>query len=160
MGILGGMSLDDYIEPFILGQMSRWGAWQDHIDGWLNSPAARNGNLLVLRFEEVHKDIESATAQSLEFLGVKSNPDVIHRACVNNSIEKMRAKEEQSATLPQKGEGGGLIRSGVSQGWRKKLSAKQIVRIERHAGAMLHQLGYGTGLSHNLEELQSQEVAR
>jgi hypothetical protein len=160
MGILGGMNLDDYIEPFLNGKMSRWGAWQEHLEGWLNSPLACNGNLLVLRFEEIHEDIESATAQALEFLGVNSNPDAIHQACVNNSIERMRAKEKQSATLPQKGESGGLVRSGIAQGWRKTLSAKQVARIERHAGPMLHQLGYGIGLNHNFEGLRSQEAAR
>lgn len=93
VGILGGMSFDDYLEPFLAGHMSRWGAWQDHVRGWLNSPIANSANLLILKFEEIHRDVESAVAKALKFLGMKTHPDAIHRACVNNSIEKMRAKE-------------------------------------------------------------------
>lgn len=119
--------------------------------GWLNSPIANSANLLILKFEEIHRDVESAVAQALKFLGMKTHPDAIHRACVNNSIEKMRAKEAQSKTLPRTGEGGGLIRSGTAQGWRSILNSAQTALIERHAGATLQQLGYDvdTSVAHN-----------
>lgn len=147
MGLLGGASFDEYLEPFLQGKMSRWGAWQEHIEGWLNSPIARSGNLLLLRFEEIRHDIAGAVRDSLKFLGISAEEDRVQRACFDNSIEKMRAKEEQSATLPKTGEGGGLIRAGLVQDWIGKLSSSQIALVERYAGEMLGRLGYNDAVS-------------
>ena len=147
MDLLDTQAIDRYIEPFMQGKMSRWGAWQDHIEEWLNSPLAGNGNLLLLRFEDICNDVEAAMSRALTFLGMPADPTVIHRACANNSIEKMRAKEDQSATLPKsRVHEGRLIGSGVAQGWRQKLSQQQTGLIERYAGATLACLGYPTGL--------------
>jgi len=147
IGILSGMTFDDYLEPFLQGKMSRWGAWQAHIAGWLDSPAARQGNLLVLRFEKIRHDIEAAVAKSLEFLGVTTNAELIHRACCGNSIENMRRKEKQSATLPKAGEGGGLVRAGLVQDWSGKLNPSQIALVERYAGGTLRRLGYSSAVA-------------
>ncbi len=146
MDLLDTQAIDRYIEPFMQGKMSRWGAWQNHIEEWLNSPLAGNGNLLLLRFEDICNDVEAAMSHALTFLGMPADPTVIHRACANNSIEKMRAKEDQSATLPKsRVHEGRLIGSGVAQGWRQKLSQQQTGLIERYAGATLACLGYPTG---------------
>jgi len=146
MDLLDSAALDRYIEPFMQGKMSRWGAWQSHIEEWLNSPLATNGNMLLLRFEDVCNDVESAMSRALTFLGMSADPAAIHRACVNNSIEKMRAKEDQSPTLPKsRVHEGRLISSGSVQGWRQKLNTVQTAIIEHYAGATLASLGYPTG---------------
>ncbi len=147
VGILGGMTFDDYLEPFLMGKMSRWGAWHEHIEGWLDSPIARSGDLLLLRFEEIRHDIAGAVTESLKFLGISTDEERVQRACFDNSIEKMRAKEEQSATLPKTGEGGGLIRAGLVQDWIGKLSPSQIALVERYAGETLRRLGYESAIS-------------
>lgn len=147
MGLLGGETFDEYLEPFLQGKMSRWGAWQEHIEGWLNSAIAQSGNLLLLRFEEIRQDIAGAVRESLKFLGISADEERVQRACFDNSIEKMRAKEEQSATLPKTGEGGGLIRAGLVQDWIGKLNSSQIALVERYAGEMLGRLGYNDAVS-------------
>jgi Sulfotransferase domain len=147
MDFLDSTALDRYIEPFMQGKTSRWGAWQNHIQEWLNSPLAASGNLLLLRFEDVCNDVESTMSRALTFLAMPADPATIHRACANNSIEKMRAKEDQSATLPKsRMHEGRLISSGVAQGWRQKLNQKQTALIEHYAAATLACLGYPTGL--------------
>ncbi len=146
MDLLDSTALDRYIEPFMQGKMSRWGAWQNHVEEWLNSPLATNGNMLLLRFEDVCNDVESAMSRALAFLGMPADPAAIRRACANNSIEKMRAKEDQSPTLPKsRVHEGRLISSGSVQGWRQKLSSDQTAVIEDYAGATLSCLGYPTG---------------
>ncbi len=142
VGLLGGMSFDEYLEPFLLGKMSRWGAWSEHVEGWLDSPIARDGNLLVMRYEDIHGGIESAVASALSFIGLEAHPDAIRRACENNSIGQMREKERQSSTLPRTVEGGGLVRAGVVDGWRKRFTAGQFALVEQHAGRMLARVGY------------------
>jgi len=146
MDLLDSAALDRYIEPFLQGKMSRWGSWQNHIEEWLNSPLAASGNLLLLRFEDICNDVETAMSRALTFLAMPADPAAIHRACANNSIEKMRAKEDQSATLPKsRAHEGRLISSGVAQGWRQKLNQQQTALIEHYAAATLSCLGYPTG---------------
>ncbi|MGA7754355.1 MAG: sulfotransferase domain-containing protein [Candidatus Sulfotelmatobacter sp.] len=145
MDLVDPAALDDYIEPFMQGRMSRWGAWQNHIEEWLGSPLARSGNLLVMRFEDVSKDIEGSVARALGFLSLPADQAAIRRACTNNSIDKMRAKEDQSSTLPKTGaQAGRLINSGSIYGWRQRLSRPQVALIEQYAGKVLSRLGYET----------------
>src|ERR1700689_4773513 len=49
MDLLDSAALDRYIEPFMQGKMTRFGSWQAHVDGWMNSPLAQTGDLLVVR---------------------------------------------------------------------------------------------------------------
>src|SRR5947209_4401253 len=144
LGLLGGMSFDEYLEPFLLGRMSRWGAWSDNVESWLTSPIARNGNLLLMRYEDIHREITAAVSSALKFIGLQATEDAIRRACESNSISEMREKERNSATLPQTAEGGGLVRTGVVEGWRQSFSPPQLALVEQHAGKMLARFGYET----------------
>ena len=146
MDLVDVSGLDNYIEPFMQGRMSRWGAWQDHIEEWLDSPLARSGDLLVMRFEDVSSDIEGSIARVLAFLSIPADRATVHRACTNNSIEKMRAKEDGSRTLPKvRSHAGRLINSGSRYGWRHQLAQSQVALIEQYAGRVLSRLGYETG---------------
>lgn len=146
MDLVDPAALDKYIEPFMQGRMSRWGAWQDHIEGWLHSPLARSGNLLVMRFEDISNDIEGSVARILAFLSIPADSATIRRACHNNSIDKMRDKEDRSQTLPKvRSRGGRLINSGSSYGWRQRLTQSQVALIEQYSGGVLSRLGYEIG---------------
>ncbi len=154
MNLLETASLDRYIEPFLQGKMSRWGSWQAHIEGWLNSPLAARGDLLVLRFEDISGDVEGALTRILEFLCLPVDRTAIREACANNSIESMREKEDRSKTLPRsRAHEGRLVSSGSVYGWRHRLSAEQVALIENYAGATLASLGYSTGSSREVAPL-------
>jgi len=146
VGLLGAMTFDDYLEPFLEGKLSRWGSWSEHIEGWLDSPIAKSGDLLVLRFENIRANIETAVTQSLNFLGMSAHADAVRRVCEANSIENMRAKEEESTTLPKTGEGGGLIRKGAAGDWQRVLTEGQLKIVLRYAGSTLKRLRYDTEL--------------
>jgi hypothetical protein len=153
MDLVDSASLDHYIEPFMQGKMSRWGAWQDHIEGWLNSPLAARGDLMVMRFEDICSDVDAAVARILDFLSLPADSAVIRQACANNSIERMRAKEDRSSTLPKsRAHEGRLVSSGSVYGWRQKLTADQVALIEQYAGATLACLGYPSGSSREVEQ--------
>jgi hypothetical protein len=157
MNIVDLDALDSYIGSFMQGKMSRWGAWQDHVEQWLLSPLAANGNLLIMRFEDVTSNVDRAIARALNFLSMRADPEAIRKACENNSIEKMRTKEDQSATLPRSSlYEGRLVSSGTVNGWHGKLNTRQLDTIEKYAGKTLARLGYptaGTGskISQNCE---------
>ena len=76
--------------------MTRFGSWQSHVDSWVNSPLAKNGNLLVVRYEDLRKDTETGLLEMLEFLGIPGDREVVRRAVENNSLRAMREKEDKA----------------------------------------------------------------
>ena len=164
-----GKGMDGYIESFLQGKVTRFGSWQAHVDSWLNCPLAKNGNLLVVRYEDLRRDTEAGLLQMLEFLGIKGDRDLIRRAIQNNSLRAMREKEEKAknsgatlgkGTLLRKHrldrEDARFVRSGSVGGWRGKLSDSQINMVTAYASNALVRAGYPAGLVLNTE---SEELA-
>ena len=152
MGVIR-TNLDDYVRPFMQGKMQHFGSWQAHVDSWLNSPIAKSGDLLVMRFEDMRKDLEGSVARSLEFLGKSVDPSVIQTAVRNNSTESMRAKEDRAKKLPKSpGPEGRQIGKGAIEGWRQKMTKPQLEIVEEFAGDTLARLHYPSGVSGNGSE--------
>jgi hypothetical protein len=136
-------NLDDFVPLFMQGKMSRWGAWQKHVADWMDSPLAARGDLHVVRFEEMRKNLYGTIISALEFLGLEADPDAIQSAIANNSLERMRAKEDNAGTLPKtKEERGRWIGQGSVFGWRQRLTPNQLEIVDAYAGEMLDRLGY------------------
>ena len=156
MDVVHIRTLDAYIRPFMEGKMTRFGSWQKHVDGWMNSPLAKTGDLLVLRFEDMRNDLEGTVAKCLEFLGKPPDPSVIQSAIRNNSLERMRAKEDQATNLPKSpGEEGRQVGKGAVRGWRQKLTQSQLEIVDEFAGDLLQRLGYPRGTDSRSETPQN-----
>jgi hypothetical protein len=141
-------NLDGYVRPFMQGKMSHYGSWQAHVDSWISSPLAESGDLLVLRFEDMRKDLEGSVVRSLEFMGKQAEPAVIQAAIRNNTLERMRAKEDQAKKLPKvAGEEGRQVGKGAIEAWRDRLTPRQLEIVEEFAGETLARLNYPSGLS-------------
>lgn len=133
-------TLDDFITIFLRGKVNGYGAWHNHVRSWLDSPIAGTSNLLIVRFDNLRSSPEPGFKRIAEFLGVDADPRRIQNAIANNSLDKMRAKEARS---PQKSSANGrFVRQGTVQGWRNKLSAAQVARIDEVAGDILSRLEY------------------
>jgi hypothetical protein len=135
---------DGYLTKFLQGKISGFGAWQQHIQSWLECPLARSGDLLVMRFEDLRRDMESAITRIIDFLGVSARPEAVRAAIENNSLERMRQKEEKSVTLhhSKSGEEGRFVRKGAVGGWREKLSDEHLRLIDTYAGDAFRRMGY------------------
>jgi hypothetical protein len=145
MDLLKVRSLDDYVEPFMQGRMVRYGAWQDHVSEWINSPLAKRGGLLVLRYEDLRTDLVGSFTRTLQFLNLEFDGDGIRRILDNNSMEKMRKREDAAKRLPKTGkEEGRQVGKGAVQGWRQTLSQEKLEVVDRYAGEVLRRLGYPT----------------
>jgi hypothetical protein len=146
---------DSFMMAMLEGTALQMGSWQEHTRTWLDSPLAKNGNLMVVRYEDLRQKPEQSLGQLLEFLGVSTDLRVIRKAVEDNSLQQMRAKEdkarragEQTALLEAKksiGEEGRFVRKGAVGGWRAKLTDAQIKIIDQYAGDVLATLGYETG---------------
>jgi len=160
---VGPEHFDDYLED-MLDKGKRHGRWQDHVQSWLDSPLVSNGDLLLIRYEELRKNSVDTFLKLTDFLGVHSDREAVEKAIANNSVERMREKEDRlytqenySAVLrrPLKGvqPDGRFIRSGKIGGWQDKLTPEQLHFIEQRTAPMLLRLGYpvltmnGGGLS-------------
>jgi hypothetical protein len=145
--------LDEYLLPWLTGKTQTPGAgsWQDHLFSWLDSPLASNGNLLVIRYEDMRRNTEEALVHMVEFLDVTVRRAAIQDAISNNSLERMRAKEDASKkydtrTLGRKsGEEHRFIRKGSVGGWKERLTDAQVQLVEQYAGKGLLRLGYQIG---------------
>jgi hypothetical protein len=148
--------IDSFLESFLQGRALTMGSWHQHTRSWLDSPLARNGNLLVVRYEELRRNPEQRVAQILQFLGITPDAQAIGRAIENNSLQRMRAKEdsakkagEQSILLGRRNspeEQMRFVRQGAVGGWREKLTDAQVRLIEQHAGETLVAAGYESAL--------------
>lgn len=147
--------LDSFLLSFLKGTALQQGSWQEHTRSWLESPLAKNGNLMVVRYEDLRKTPEQVIGQLLEFLGVTPDFQVIRKAIEDNSLQQMRAKEDRAAKAGEhspllashknNGEDGRFVRKGAVGGWRSKLTDAQIKIIEQYAGDVLRNLGYEPG---------------
>jgi len=156
---------DSFMLSFLKGKALQMGSWQEHTRTWLESPIAKSGNLMVVRYEDLRKNSEQVLGELLQFLGVTPDFQIIRKAINDNSLQQMRVKEdksrkagEQSALLAShksNQEDGRFVRKGAVGGWRTKLTDAQVKIIEQYAGDALASLGYEPGLA---EKQQSEST--
>jgi hypothetical protein len=141
--------LDSFVSHFLLTRVSGYGPWHRNLASWLDSPIAASGNLHVVRFEDIRQDPVPCFARMAEFLGVKVSEEKIKLAVANNSIQKMREKENKEPVKASLR--GRFVRDGAVRGWVSKLTPAQVRLIEEHAGSMLLRLGYPLSSELDLE---------
>jgi hypothetical protein len=132
--------LDKFLTTFLCKKISPFGPWQRQVASWLDSPIAGTPNMLLLRYEDLRKNPLEGFTRMVEFLGVKADTSRIQRAIANNSLHKMKEKEEREpvrASVKDR-----FVRNGLVQGWRSKLSSSQVQFIEQHTGNILRRLEY------------------
>lgn len=153
LGLFTG-DLDAFIEAFLRGTVNQYGNWFRHVDSWLDAAADGRVLLHLVKYDEMRREPEATLAGIVKFLGADADAPRIHDAVQNNSIEKMRAKEDAARqatpasgkkplrTMDSSSENNRFVREGKVGGWRERLSPAQIQRIEQQAGKTLARLGY------------------
>jgi hypothetical protein len=147
---------DSFLLSFLEGKALAMGSWQEHSRSWLESPLAKNGNLMVVRYEDLRQNPEQVIGQLLQFLGVTSDVRIIRKAIENNTLQQMRAKEDSARKAGERGvllachksaeEDGRFVRKGAIGGWRTKLTDAQVKIVQQYAGDTLAAAGYEPGL--------------
>jgi hypothetical protein len=151
--LIGPLSLGRYVADFLAGKATRYGSWQDHVNQWLDSPLAADGDLLVLRYEDMRREFESVLIRVLDFLGVAVDLAAVRTAALNNTIDKMRTKEDTAARLPKSASEQGRWIGRGSIGWREEFTVEQLQLIDDVAGPTLTRLGYPTAVGQDCDEL-------
>lgn len=141
-------NFDGFLELFLRGKVNGYGPWQDHVSSWVDSPLQASGDLLVINFGEMRRDTEGSLARILGFLGARLNPEAIHQVAKNNSVDRIRDKEDRSPQIVRRsgketsGEENRFIRSGNAGGWRSRLTERQAAEIERVMGNVISRVGF------------------
>jgi len=144
MGV-GSDQFDECLLHFLQGRVNAYGSWQIHVNSWLDALDDRAGDIVIVKFEDLRRKTEEVLAGILHFLGAALVPDVIRTAIINNTVERMRAKEDRSRVIHRAThEEGRFVRTGSIQGWRGRLTGAQQEIILKRAGHALTRLGYFT----------------
>jgi hypothetical protein len=141
-------NFDNFLPLYLQGQarVHPYGTWAAHVRSWLDSSLAREGKLLVVRFEDLRLNPEEELSRMVRFVNVPATAETIRTALANNSVEQMRAKEVKSQKLYQSTtEVGRFVRKGAVQGWRSALTPAQQRLFEQYAGPELSRMGYPSG---------------
>jgi hypothetical protein len=138
--------LSEFVTGFIHGESHLFGFWGDHVEYWLDSRIARNDDLLVVKFEELRAAPADHLRRIADFIGLHPSEDEIERAVADNTLERMKAKEERAPTtaLRQHGTTERFVGEGAVGNWRAKLGGDEIVTVERASHHALRRLGYPT----------------
>ena len=140
-------AFDRFVQDFIRGRSNPWGSWGSHLDYWRSSPPALNGHLHLLRYEDLRADTVRVFGDILRFFG---DDAAIATVIEHNSLEQMRAKEDQAQVQGRRRAARPEIRfvnTGTTSGWRERLDADQITAIERAFRTQLESLGYAVTVS-------------
>jgi sulfotransferase family protein len=143
--------LEHFLGQYIRGQTSSFGSWQTHTQSWLNSPLFDQGEMILIKYEDLHSNPERTLARVADFLELKVDSSAIRNAVLNNTLSNMRLKEDRrvgKAAFAKKRElleSERLVRQGIVGGWSKRLTKQQSKLIENHAGTFLQDLGYDCG---------------
>jgi len=151
--------MDDFVKAFVAGKASPHGTWHRNVMSWMESPLVDSGNLLLIRYETLRADTESTLAAIVRFLGVSVDREIITTAIANNSLQRMRAKEDHALKNGVEVSGetvrsrGRSVRRGSVGEWVERLTIEQARLIEEHAGGLLSTLNYPSesGFSQGLD---------
>jgi hypothetical protein len=138
-------SLDRFIEDFVRGKSNPWGAWDRHVRYWFASEPARRGHLHVIKFEDLKRDTPGTLRLALSFLDVERTGEELRTVVDNNSVERMRDKEDEARARGWRSSARPDIRfvnQGRSEGWRDELNRAQREAIETRFQSTLEELGY------------------
>jgi hypothetical protein len=132
----------EFVTQFINGRAHGFGSWKQQVETWLNS-GLEHKDLLKIRFEDLHRDPPSHLAGILAFLGIDSTGLDLQTICGNNSIERMRAKEDLGEGAPSRRDARyRFVNRGLVGEWAQELTADQIEQIEETFASTMRKLSY------------------
>jgi hypothetical protein len=162
-------SIERFVAKFVAGGSDyEYGSWGENVGSWIgamrNSQKFRNGNFLLLRYEDVLGDPEGELSRVAYFLGIKASPDRIAVAVKRSSADQMRKLEKAQSKLwsstKKTRQDKPFVRAAKSGSWKIELPDACIREIESAWGPLMQELGYvpcvkgastvGSDLNHDL----------
>jgi hypothetical protein len=141
-----GMVADfsDYLPTYLQGTLTGAGAWHEHVDGWLDSPAYASGTVLMVRYEDMKADAGRELQRAADFLGVAVTAERIADAIDAGSLDSMKNREKESTGIVHRetGETIPVVRKGVVGDWQNYFGPEDLATFNRVARRAMTRLGY------------------
>jgi hypothetical protein len=116
--------------------------WDEHVAGWLLP--AKHPRLLVVKYEQMHKDAAGILKSVLQFAGVEASQEKIEAAVAASKFERMRAAEEKFGLQDKAGDPQEkFIRKGRVGSWREEMGPAELEIMYQKYGQVMSQMGYG-----------------
>lgn len=115
-----------------------WSGWSGHTESWL-VPAAFP--VLTVSYERMRANPEQVLAEILAALRIPCSEPRIKAAVAATTLDRLRAQEDRDGFRERPG-AARFFSSGLVGGWRGRLSAEQVRRIETDHAPMMRRLGY------------------
>ncbi len=114
-------TFDDFAHAFVRGTVSGYGGWGDHVLSWLAAQEREAAAVHVVRYEDLRKDPEKAFGGIVRFLGLDATPEAVALAVENNSLRRMRAREnaENDGSFKATDKRFRFVNRGSTGGWRE-----------------------------------------
>lgn len=115
--------------------------WDAHVAGWLLP--RRHPGLLLVKYEDLHRDAAAVLRGVLEFAGVEVSADRIAAAVEASGFDRMRAAEDRGGVHGKAGDPNErFVRKGRVGGWRDELGNAELRILERKYGDVMRRIGY------------------
>lgn len=120
--------LDNFAKAFVDGTVSGYGGWGDHVLSWLGAQDGGRGAVHVVRYEDLRKDPVKAFGAIVRFLGLDASPEAVALAVENNSLRRMRAREnaENDGSFKDIDKRFRFVNRGSTGGWREDPSMESL----------------------------------
>lgn len=143
LGVLS-CEFEAFVEQFVRGKANQFGSWTDHVNSWLDAAGAGKVRLFLVKYETLREQTAPTLAGIADFLGLGVDSTTIQRTIEDNSIERMREREDRArdGLLKPARDDLRFVRQGTTGGWRKLLAPGQVQAIEEYAGTAMARLGY------------------
>jgi len=135
--------LDAFVCRFVAGRTGGWGRWDAHVRSW--TAAASRANLLVMRYEDLRRAPVDGLAEIAAFLGLGSDRDALATVVENNSLRRMRDREdhETSGSFQKANKGFRFVNEGKVAGWREDQALHLTLRpVVASFGETMSRFGY------------------
>jgi len=142
-----GYPLERYVDDCIQGRLNSagWGTWGENVASWLYT-RGKTKDFLLMRYEDMMENPARELTRVAAFLGIDSDPTRIQNAVAKSSADKMREmeKRESSQWVATKNHRQDIpfVRVAKAGGWREKLPASCVAKIEAAWGDIMIDLGY------------------
>ncbi|MGH7140277.1 MAG: sulfotransferase domain-containing protein, partial [Pirellulales bacterium] len=117
------------------------GTWNGHVASWTEH---REFPVVVVRYEDLHRDPRTQFAGVVELLAGKVEPERLERAIARASFQNLRTLEGDTAFQETSvlARGGRFFRRGQDNFWPNVLSRRQAATVLENHGEVMSRLGY------------------
>ena len=139
--------LGTWVEEFVAGKLisSDWGSWGENVASWLYT-RGQNPDFLLLRYEDMIEQTPRELARIARHLRIEVTPEQLNAVIEKSSAQRMREleklEENQWVATKKHRKDIPFVRAAGAGGWRSKLPAPCIAKIESTWGSLMKTLGY------------------